>query len=379
MNSRERVVMALNHQEPDKVPLDLGSTVVTTIAADAYHNLRAYRGLPPDTHPLNLDLMGGLLDPREDLLELYEIDFRTINIKGSSTFELTIAPDDTFYDEFGVRYRKASYYYDAIERPLAKFTTSQEIEQIPWPDPYDPARVKGLREEARQLLDNTPYALVADIPCLGPFEGGCILRGHDRFCMDLASDPQIAETILDKVTDFAIGIWDAYLGAVGDYVQVVAQGDDIGMQTNLYLSPRMYRKYIKPRHRRIYDFIHSKTKAKVFMHSCGSVYDVIPDLIEVGVDVLNPVQPGAAKMDLARLKQEFGKEICFWGGGIDVQQVMPYASLVTIETEVKHAMEIMAPGGGYIFAPSHNIQADVSPDRIHKTYDTALRFRTYAH
>jgi uroporphyrinogen decarboxylase len=237
--------------------------------------------------------------------------------------------------------------------------------------------VQGLREEARQMFENTDYAIVANIPCLGPFEGGCILRGHDQFCIDLASDPDMAEAILNKVTEYALGIWESLLDAVGDYVQVVAQGDDLGMQTGPYISPRMYRKFVKPCHRRIYNFIHSKTKAKIFMHSCGSVYDMLPDLIEVGVDILNPVQASAAKMDPSRLKKEFGKDICFWEGGIDVQQVMPFASPETIEAEVKRAIHTLAPGGGYVFAPSHNIQADVSPAQIHTAYQTALRCGGY--
>jgi uroporphyrinogen decarboxylase len=149
------------------------------------------------------------------------------------------------------------------------------------------------------------------------------------------------------------------------------------MQTSLFISPKMYRQFIKPCHQRIYDIIHSKTEAKVFVHSCGSIYDIIPDLIEIGVDILNPLQYGAAKMDRARLKKEFGEDLCFWGGGIDVQQVLPNASLDEIEEEVQRTIEIMAPGGGYVFVPTHNIQPDVTPDRLDKVYETALKYRHY--
>ncbi|RPJ22650.1 MAG: hypothetical protein EHM33_22980 [Chloroflexi bacterium] len=158
-------------------------------------------------------------------------------------------------------------------------------------------------------------------------------------------------------------------------MDVVAQGDDLGTQRSLYISPKMMRKFVIPRLKKLYDFIHSRTKAKIFMHSCGSVYDAIPDLIEAGVEILNPVQRSAAKMDIATLKKEFGKQLSFWGGGIDVQQVLPYATLPQIEDEIKKTLDIMAPGGGYIFVASHNIQADVTPDRIDKMYETVLRLR----
>jgi uroporphyrinogen decarboxylase len=149
------------------------------------------------------------------------------------------------------------------------------------------------------------------------------------------------------------------------------------MQTGTYVSPGMYRKLIKPRQRKLFDFIHSKTHAKIFYHSCGSVYDIIPDLIEIGVDALNPVQRSAARMDIVTLKKEFGQDISFWGGGVDIQQFLPFASLEEIEEEVKRTMDIMAPGGGFVFVPSHNIQADVTPDRIDAMYQAALKYRDY--
>jgi len=262
-----------------------------------------------------------------------------------------------------------------VERPLASAESRADVENAVWPRPDDPGRVAGLREEARRLSEQTDYLIVGDIMCLGPFEGACFLRGYDQFLTDLHTDPVLAEAILDKVLEIDIGLWDAFLGQVGEYVDVVAQGDDLGTQRSLYISPKMYRQYIKPRHQKLYDFVRSKSKAKIFMHSCGSIYDAIPDLIEVGVQILNPIQRSAAKMDIANLKREFGRDLCFWGGGIDVQQVLPTASLSEIRDEVKHTMDILAPGGGFVFVASHNIQADVSPDRVQCLYETALEFR----
>jgi uroporphyrinogen decarboxylase len=261
-----------------------------------------------------------------------------------------------------------------VERPFAKIQSIHELDSVQWPDPYDPGRVAGVREKARQLYEQTDFLVVADIMCLGPFEGACFLRGYDNFCTDLYWNPELAKAILDKIVETDIALWDLFLQNVGEYVQVAAQGDDLGTQRAPWISPDMYRKLIKPYHQKMYDFIHSRTSAKVFMHSCGSVYDLIPDLIQVGVDILNPIQRSAAKMDIAKMKTEFGKELCFWGGGIDVQQVLPFATLAQIEDEVKRAIDILADGGGYIFCPAHNIQADVTPDRIDTTYLTALKY-----
>jgi uroporphyrinogen decarboxylase len=367
---------ALNHKEPDKVPVDLGSTIVTAPTRIAYENLREYLGMEPDPAPKTSHRQMDTVYPMEDFFQRYEVDFRPVYMKGPWAFEPREMPDDSFYDEFNLLWKKASYYYDVVERPLAD-ATIHDLDTAVWPDPYDPGRVAGLNEEAKDLCENTDYAVVADIMCLGPFEGACFLRGYENFCVDLYWDTKFAEALLDKITDTAIELWDAFLNEVGDYIQVAAQGDDVGMQHSTYISPEMYRKFVKPRQKRLFDFIHSKTDAKVFYHSCGSVYDVVPDFIDIGVDILNPIQRSADKMDIATLKKEFGKDLCFWGGGIDIQQVLPFASLEELEEDVKRTMEIMAPGGGFVFVPSHNVQADVSPDRVHKVYETVLVYRDY--
>lgn len=286
-------------------------------------------------------------------------------------------PDGSYYDDFGIRWRKAAYYYDAIERPLTDVDTVEGLKKAQWPELSDRGRVAGLREVAKELYENTDYCLVADIPGLGPFEGACFTRGYDKFPMDLYLNQTFAEALMDKFTDTMIAFWDMFLDEVGEYVQVVAQGDDVGMQTGTFISPEMYRKFVKPRHKRLFDFIHSKTDAKIFYHSCGSVYDLIPDFIEEGVDILNPIQRSAKNMEIDKLKKEFGKDICFWGGGIDVQQQLPYMSPDEIEDEVKRTIDILAPGGGFVFFPSHNVQADVTPERIDRMYSTLLACRDY--
>ncbi len=373
MTPRERVWTALNHKEPDQAPLDLNGTCCTALTNVAYQNLRQYLGLTPDDEPDISAREGNTVRAREDLLQRYDIDTRTVYLRGALASKERNLPDGSYYDEYGIRWRPASYYYDAIERPLAQATMA-DLDTVTWPDPYDPGRVAGLQVDARKLYETTAFCLVADIPALGPFEGCCMTRGYEQFCMDLYSDPSFAEALLDKVTDTAIAFFDVLLREVGPYVQVVSVGDDVSTQRAPFISPKMYRKFVKPRHKRLFEFIHSKTAAKVFYHSCGSVYSLIPDFIEEGVDILNPVQTSAAHMDLATLKREFGRDLCFWGGGIDIQQQLPFFSLDQIEAEVNRTLGILAPGGGFVFFPTHNIQADVSPDRVDRMFTTVVRY-----
>jgi uroporphyrinogen decarboxylase len=377
MNPRERVLMALNHKEPDQVPIDLAATTVSSITFPAYQELRRYLGLGPDRDLAITHLHQGTVRPREDLLQHYEVDFRTVYMKksprGAVVREMA---DGSFYDEYDILWKKMAYDYSPTEPPLADCVI-EHLDQATWPDPYDPERVKGLAEEARQLCKNTDYAIVADIMCRGPFELAAKLRGFEEFLMDLGSDPKFATALLEKITETVIGLWDVYLSAVGEYVQVVCQGDDMGMQTNLMFSPRTYRQLIKPCHKRIFDFIHSKTDAKIFMHSDGAIYSIIPDLVEIGVDVLNPLQRDAKQMDITNLKKEFGAELCFWGGGIDVQHILWTGDPDTIREEVRRTIEVLAPGGGYVFALTHNIQPDITPERVDTAYATALKHRYY--
>ncbi len=372
MNHRERVLAALDHRETDRVPLDMGSTIVTTLTRLAYQPLLEHLGLPPDETPNISHRQMDTVYPREDLLARYDIDCRAVYLKGPWEFETKELPGDRFSDEYGLVWEKASFYYDVVGRPFADLERASQLDTVQWPNPYDPGRLAGVREEARRLFEETDYLVVADIMCLGPFEGACFLRGYEQFCMDLYWNLDMAQAILEKVTETDIALWDLFLQNVGGYVQVVAQGDDLGTQRGTWIKPEMYRELIWPYHKRLYDFIHSKTQAKVFMHSCGSVFDLIPDLIEAGVQILNPIQRSAAKMDIATMKQEFGKELCFWGGGIDVQQVLPFATHERIRDEVAYSIDTLGKDGGYVFCPAHNIQPDVSPDRIDVMYRAAL-------
>jgi uroporphyrinogen decarboxylase len=383
MKSRERVLTALNHQEPDMVPIDCGGTQVSSLTLVANDRLKEYLHIDESGEFITCPLTESI-QPVEKILNLFETEFRTVRLKGPSHGSgkgfaaydvIRNPPGHEYIDDLGTVWRKAVYDYAPVKYSLAGLSTS-DLEKFPWPDPYDPGRVAGLREETQALRDNTNFAIVADIMVGGPFEQAVRSRGAEQFMVDLAWDPKFAQTLLDKLTDVAMGMWDVQLNAIGDLVDVVCQGDDLGMQTGMQISPLMYRKFVKPCHERIFSFIHSRTKAKIFLHSCGSVYSIIPDLIEIGLDILNPVQVGAKNMGLQLLKKEFGKALTFWGGGIDIQK-LPFMSLEEIGRAVKEALDIMAPDGGYVFAATHNILPETEGEQIYVAYMAAVKNRSY--
>ena len=385
MTPRERVRAALSHREPDRVPIDCGATVCSTLTRGANHNLKEYLAIEGGDDYISC-VFNDSISLSEEILGLFEVDFRPVRMKGprkgsafqgeedESTGEIYPAPPGHgIRDEFGTLWKKVVFDYVPVEFSL-EYAEVSDLEGFAWPDPYDSGRMEGVREEAERLHETTDYAVVSDFICGGPFEQAQRIRGFERFMFDLAQERKFAARLLEKLTDNAIGFWDALLSQVGDYVDVVCQGDDLGMQTGLQISPDMYRTFVKPCHKRLFDFIHARTDAKLWLHTCGSVYDIIPDLIEVGVDVLNPVQTSAKNMELWRLKKNFGQDISFWGGGIDIQR-LPSMSPGEIRDEVSRALEIMAPGGGYVFAASHNILPDTAGDSIYTAYMTAVECR----
>lgn len=385
MNPRKRVAVTLNHKEPDKVPLDLGGTNCSSITREANNRLKKYLNIDCEEELVTQPLLDTVV-PCEQILKMFEIDFRAVRMRPPSSLQegrqvfgassQKYSRGGSFLDELGTKWQKADYDYAPVGFPLANANLS-DLKRYSWLDPYDPGRVKELQEEVKNLYENTEYCIVADIMCGGPFENALWLRGFKQFLMDLYINEKFAQALLDKITEIDMQLWDVYLNAVGDYVQVVAQGDDVGMQTGPFMSPEMYKRFVHPCHKRLFEFIKSRTNAKLFYHSCGSVYTLIPYFIEEGVDVLNPVQRGAANMEIDKLKREFGKDIVFWGGGIDVQQVLPYATPQEIEEYIKKTMEIMAPGGGFVFVSTHNIQHETPAENVYAVYQAAKKYRCF--
>lgn len=379
LTPRERVRLALRRKEPDRVPLDLGTTGNTGITAGAYRRLLSYLGIEAEVTVW--DRMQQLALPDERVLLRLGIDTRGLWPSGPENRPDRNLQDesyvDAYEDEWGViRSRPAGgYYYDLVKSPLAGDITKGDVQSYRWPDPSDAGRTRGLREKARRIHEETDYALVVHA-ANGFVTRSQYLRGFEDWFMDLIAEPDRLEPILDGCFEFQLAATAAVLGEVGQYADVIMLGDDLGVQGGPMVSPRIYRKLIKPRQARLFDMLHSRTSAKLLYHTCGSVAEILDDLIEIGVDVLNPVQVTAKDMDSASLKQRFGDRVSFWGG-IDTQHVLPLGTPDEVRAEARKRIADLGPGGGYVVDAVHNIQSDVPAENIVALYEEAAAFGRY--
>lgn len=373
MTSRERMLTALRHQEADRVPIDLGGGT-TGIEVEAYDRLKPLLGFQGQTRTFVRDHV----EIDEPILQRFGVDTRYVRVGPPQGYRLQLDPDNSYVDIWGTRWRKpvSSLYYDMVEFPI-KDATMDDLKRYRWPDPHDPGRTAGLRERARRLAEETDYAVVLDVTGFGVFEQGWALRGFENFLADLIAEPEFAEALIQGVADYQIALYDHVLAEVGPYVQVVMVAEDLGTQTAPMVSPKTYRRMIKPAQKRVWQFIKSRTDAQLFLHSCGSVRAFIPDLIEIGVDILNPVQVAATGMDPKELKAEFGKDLTFWGGGCDTQKVLTFGTPDEVEAEVRQRIAELAPGGGFVFNQIHNVQPQVPAENIVRMLDAALEYGRY--
>ena len=374
MVSRERLIKALNHEESDRVPVDLGTTNVTTITLGAYTRLKEYLGIDQESKVEIVDRAQQLVKPEEKILMLLGIDTRSVWLKRPGNWKAETRKDRSYVDEWGIVRKKAkgSWYFDVIVFPLEK-ANIDDLKRYSWPDPDDPERFKRLKKEAEKLYRDNKYPIVVDPTGSIPFQNAQLLRGFDTLLMDLVLNQKFAEALMDKLLDFQIELLKKLFKEAGSYIDIIKVADDLGTQSGPLISPDLYKRLIKPRHRQLISFIKENSKAKVFFHSDGGIYPFIEDLIEIGVDILNPIQVSAYGMDPRKLKREFGDQLCFWGG-VDTQEVLPYGNVKDVQEEVKRRIDELAPGGGYILAPVHNIQPDVPPENICAMYKTAQEY-----
>lgn len=380
MNSRERVVAALNHEEPDRLPIDLGGTVVTSIANSTYAALRDHLKLPKKPiRTLEPAQQVALVD--EDVVDIFAVDVIPVfaNPPSGYAFEYVEEPggSSSFKDEFGATLRcfKGGYYYDWQEFPLSE-PSIEAMLKMPWPDPADPARYRGLREQVQRLRSNTERALFGMAPCGHDLFNQLLrVRGMENGLMDLVAEVEFAEAFLDRLTDTIITAQRCYLTEVGDLIDIHFTADDFTGQNGPFISPAIYRKIVKPRWAKIIRAIKEHTKAKIFYHGCGAIEPFLPDLIEIGVDILNPVQISAAGMDSAGLKRKYGTNLSFWGGGCDTQKVLPSGTPAEVRAETQKRIRDFAPGGGFVFNPVHNIQPLVPVENVVALFETAKQWR----
>lgn len=370
LTSRERVLCALNHEEPDRVPIFFGTCSPTTMLGEAYEKFKAYLGLQHEPRLLSKTFQYAQLD--EDVLERFGSDARLLNPRPGPAVLRREVSDTCLIDDWGITWERkpGSLYYDVTRSPL-RDVSIDDLETYPWPDLAHPSRFAGLAEEARALREHTPYAVKA-LGYLTVFEHIELLRGMDVWMTDLAINQEFAHALLRKLTDLMVAGIVKYLEQVGPYIDLMTFSDDLGSQRAPLISPKMYRKMIKPYQAEVIAAIKSHSKAKVFFHSCGNVYPLIGDLIEIGVDVLNPVQVSAGEMgDTARLKREFGDKLTFCGA-IDTQWVLPHGTPEDVRAEVRRRIRDLAPGGGYILSTVHCIQPDVPPENVVAMLDEAM-------
>jgi len=381
MNSRDRIISVLNHRESDKVPFDLGSTWNTGIHINAYKGLLSY--LDVDSYDSKIcDVVQQLVCIHEDILNKFKVDTRGIFLKNPSNWRLDIENSDDgssyFVDQYGIKWRmpKGGYYFDLCYSPLSKFS-ARNLNKYNFPNPRDRECLRGLEEEIIDFY-NKGFFIIFNSISGGFLELSLLLRGFENFYCDLVNYRKFACLVMDKLHEIDIEYCDFILSNFGRYIQMVYTANDLGSQNSLLISPDTYRKYIKPRQKELNSFI-KKKKPDIFIyfHSCGAIYEIIPDLIEAGVDALNPVQVSATSMDTKKLKKEFGKDISFWGGGVDTQRILPFGTAQEIREEVKKRIDDLAPGGGFVFAAVHNIQADVPPQNIMAMWEALQKYGKY--
>ncbi|HHJ10343.1 MAG TPA: methyltransferase [Bacteroidetes bacterium] len=411
MTSRERILTTIQHKEPDRVPVDFGSTPSSGISAIAYSNLinyLGYRDLPVRVY----DVVQQLAEPDEKLLDLFEIDVidvgRAYNTDPNRWYDMHLSngapaqypvwfrpeqkPDGSWkaFDKTGryiARMPAGGTFFDQVYFPYydgypASYKDLAEImDTAMWgafpTAPWDRAREEdfwpNLRKTCIDLKKNTDRALMLGAGC-NLFEWGTFLRRMDNFLMDLILQPEEVERLLDALMEIHMDTLEKICHWVGDVVDIVRFGDDLGTQQGPFMNPEIYHKLFKPRHTQLAEYVHKNSSMHTYLHSCGSIYQMIPDLIEAGIEILNPVQTNAADMEPERLKKEFGKDLTFWGGGIETAYVLNVGTPEEVRKMVLERLEIFSPGGGYVFNTVHNILPEVPPENIMAMFNAIREF-----
>jgi uroporphyrinogen decarboxylase len=385
MNSRERILKTLNHEEPDRVPFDLAGSTWTGITNTAYQNLRKHLGLAP-SEPEWSDVIQQIVIPDEKILDDLGVDTRGV-------FPITSHNDDVYsklkdrgeyweyLDEWSFlhHFPKNGYWFSLVESPMeaVDFAGENIIEDFSWPDAGNKRRFAGLREKAIQFRNQDKLVMTKGL-CAGLFEMHQRVRGMTNAMTDSMLYPDNADKLAGKLADLKIEFWDEALNELGDVVDIIGEGDDYGTQQSQLISPEQFRTDYKPHFTRVLSFIKEKAPGvKLIFHSCGNVRPIIPDLIEMGVDILNPVHITAEGMEPYQLKKDFGSSISFWGGGIDTQQVLPHGTESEISDHIRSNLDALAPCGGYVFCTVHNIQAEVPANNFMAMYNAYVKNRNY--
>lgn len=401
MTPRERVLAAIDHREPDRVPVDLGATPSSGISAIAYGRLKRHLGLT-DGHNRVYDVVQQLAEPEDAILDRFGIDVvdlgRTFNTRDDDWYPVTLFDGSTAeYPkwfrpepmagggframaadgvELAVQLKDMNFYdqtcFPWLDDYPADFSTLKPaMSRVHWAalahSPWDHAGDEGfwetLRANTLKLREQSDRAIMVVVGC-NLFEWGTFLRRMDNFLMDLIAEPEQVERLLDALVEIHLGTLEKVCKAVGDLADVCRFGDDLGTDTGPFMSPATYQKLFKPRHTALCDYVHKHSSMRTFLHSCGSIHALMPDLIEAGFEVINPVQTACRDMEADKLKRDFGKDICFWGGGADTRAILNHGKPADVRKDVLERLAILSPGGGFVFNTIHNILPDVPPENI---------------
>jgi uroporphyrinogen decarboxylase len=414
MNSREKVLAAIGHKQPGVVPVDLGATPSSGISAIAYSNLLRHIKLT-DLPVLIYDVVQQLAQPDQMILDRFGVDVidigRTFNELPTDWYPITMANGDkamypkwfhpalqpdgsylTFDDDrrrvlskmpVGATFFDQTYFPYVDGYPGDYTNLDAEMARVMWAkhahSPWDHAGEKNfwakLRQNALYLRKTTDKALLVVCGC-NLFEWGTFLRRMDNFLMDLMCDKYNVEKLLDELMKRHLSTLEKVCDAVGDIVDIIRFGDDLGMNQGPFMAPEIYRQLFKPKHKMLCDYVKSHSQMHTFIHSCGSISLLMPDLIEAGIEIFNPVQTNSSGMDPVFLKKEFGRDCTFWGGGIETAGMLNDGTAEKIREQVLERMEIFSKGGGYVFNTVHNILPDVPPQNIMAMFDAVEEFNS---
>ncbi|OUO81082.1 hypothetical protein B5F53_00440 [Blautia sp. An249] len=378
LSSRERVNRSLNHEETDRIPLDLGSTPFTTLHLEVAKDLNRYFGLTQEKYEfVSFSAQAVKISPA--LKEKLNIDTCGVTTRLPDSYKMVIDETNSYVDEWGIQYRRVphSFQYDFVKNPLEE-ADLEELENFEFPDPVDDTRFAGFREQVKQLYDETDKAIVLNPPY------GCQimaveawLTGFERHYCDIATDHEFLHALSKRLLDWYEKWLDRALDEVGEYISVVACADDLGIQSGPMIRPETYRELFQPYHKQLYNYIKERTDAKIFLHSCGSVVQFMDDMIENGVEILNPVQVTAKDMDTQYLKKNWGDRLTFWGGGCNAQKILPFGTVEEVKEEVHRRVRDLKPQGGFVFAPIHNVLPGISGEKVAAMYQTAWECGQY--
>lgn len=383
MNSLERVKMALDHKESDKIPFDIGGTLVSGININALIELKKYLGI--NTPSVVKDTITQMAYTGDDMIDFLKIDVKNVSPRVPDKSKLKDLGHQTgshiVEDEWGMQWRMppGGYYYDLHKSPLAHVETVADVEKYQWPNACDPFRYEKMKEEADRIVNVEKKAYVLGRMSSGMWEHAMWMTGYEKFLMDMYLNPAVCQAIMEKILEVKMQYWERALEAVGENVLVASCADDLGTQDSLMVDLDLYKELIWPYHKRLFEFIKKKAKSKIyiFFHNDGAVMETFPLLIEAGVDIMNPFQVNCKGMDTKKFKKEFGNDLTIWGGSCDNQSIMPFGTPQQVRDETKRRIEDLAPNGGFIFAPIHVIQNGVPPQNIMAWWETLQQYGKY--